>query len=128
MISSYGLLLDLGLDQLWHPLNSLIDLLWRTIATLHTTMCATDNHLSTIIPLPLQNHAHMACANRSMDMYHLLLIGSIKSSFQPVHTVTFNCQYKPQMKMYIVSFYDSTHPIYLKKIHHYGHYSLLAIC
>ena len=58
-------------------LISLIDLLWRTIATSHITRCTTDNHLNTITLSPLKMHGHMAHVNRSMDMCHLLLIGSI---------------------------------------------------
>ena len=52
-------------------------------------------------------------------------IGSIKHHFGPIHAVTSNYQYKPQTKMYIVLFHDSTH---LTMILYQGHYTLLAIC
>ena len=51
-------------------LNTLIDLLWRTIATSHTIMCSADDHSNTITLLFLKKHVHMAHANRSIDMHH----------------------------------------------------------
>ena len=56
-------------------LNSLMDLLWRTIATSHIT---TDAHLYTITLSSLKMHIHRACTNRSRDTCHLLQIGSIR--------------------------------------------------
>ena len=58
-------------------LYRLIDLFWRTIATLHIMRCTNDNHLNTITLSPLKTHMHMVHTNRSMDTCHLLLIGSI---------------------------------------------------
>ena len=58
-------------------LNSLIGLFWRTVATSHITRCTTDNHLHTITLSPLKMHMYMVHSNRSVDMCHLLLIGSI---------------------------------------------------
>ena len=64
-------------------LNSLIDLLWRTIAASCTTICTTDNYSNTITLSLLKKHVHMACTNRSMNTCHLLLIRSIKHHMNP---------------------------------------------
>ena len=64
-------------------LNSLIDLLWRIIATSHitTTTCAQLIAIQDTINLsPLKMHMHMTHANRSMDMCHLLLFISLDLS------------------------------------------------
>ena len=111
-------------------LNSLIDLLWRTIAASHTALWTAKSHSNTITLLPLNMHVHMVYANRSMDTptNSWSSVWIHWAPFEPIPAVNFNCQYKPQMKMYIVSFHDSTHPTYFKKVFHYGCYSLWAIC
>ena len=105
-------------------LLSLIDLLWRTIAVSHIIRGTIDNHLNPITASPLMTHLHMTCTNRSMDMCHLLWIGSIMHHLDTftwlLSTLNINLR-----RNYIVSFHDST---YLRKILHYAHYSLLAIC
>ena len=59
-------------------LNSLMALLWRTIATSHITRCTTDTHLHTMTHSHLKSYVHMACANKSMDTCQLLLIRSFR--------------------------------------------------
>ena len=106
-------------------LNNLMDLLWRIISASCTTMWTTDKHLITIILSHLKKHVHMAHANGSMNMCHLLLI---KYHLDPFTLLLSTVNINLRCMMHIVSFHDSTHPTYLKKILHYGCYPLLAIC
>ena len=120
MISTYGLLSGLGLDQLQHPYR-LIDLLWRTIATSHSTnrTCAhldlqlQNNSTSS----PLKKYAQKAHAYRSRDMHYLLneTIWIHQAPFWPLHTDTFRYQYK-LWKMNLASFSCSPHLTYITMI------------
>ena len=97
------------------------------------------DQLYTITLSTLKMHTQMAHINRSRDMHHLLLTGSIKhhlrhapltldwinqTSLGHINTVTFTSQYKTQMNAH-ASLHDWT---YLKKILHHGCYWLLAVC
>ena len=93
-------------------LNSLMGLLWRTIATSHITTCTTDNQLNTITLSPLEKHAHVTCANRSMNTCHLLLIGSIKHHLDPITLLlsTFNMNLRKDVSSIIPWFNSSDIP------------------